>query len=367
MSVLLLHYRTAWNDYFSTTNPTNLNSQTYNSRQTPSDSSVYVSNCLFNSIVESNQGGALYCSSSVTYFLVESTSFFSCKTSGGYGGAIYFSNTNNGQSVLHEVCGYDCCSTSNTNYHFAYIRIYNDASSKNYANYSSITRCVNEISSSEWILYLGYGKICCPSINSSMNKCYCVPGIYCAPLSLSNSVTCSLTYSSFADNAANSLVCIYLWMSGANFEMKSCNIIRNTQGSTSSYGTILTDGNVMIENSCILENRAPYIFYQSSYSCTITVSKCTLDKTTYNQNLIIQNTVTKSFILALNHMFTRNCNAKYDYIGILTPIAQSPSSSNKQKLYCSCDKLLYQLQASFVSLSSLLIILFINFGVSGDL
>jgi hypothetical protein len=89
----------------------------------------------------------------------------------------------------------------------------------------------------------------------------------------------------------------------------------------------------MIENSCILENIAPYIFYQG-LSYGITISNCTLDKTIYNQNLVIQNTVTKSFILALNHMSTRNCNAKYDSAGILTPITLHSSSSNKQKVYC---------------------------------
>jgi hypothetical protein len=121
----------------------------------------------------------------------------------------------------------------------------------------------------------------------------------------------------------------------------------------------------MIENSCILDNRAPYIFYQES-SYTITVSNCTLDKTTNNQNLVIQNTVTKSFILALNHMSTRNCNSGYDSAGILTPITPIPSSSNKQKVYCTYRILFYQPQGSFVSLSSLLFIIFIHPGAYDD-
>jgi hypothetical protein len=366
MPVFLLHCRTAWNDYFSATNPTNLKSQTITSRQTLTDSGVYVSNCLFNSIVESNQGGALCCSSSVTYFLVESTTFFSCKTSSN-GGAIYFSNTNNGQSALHGVCGYDCSTTNNNHYQFAYIRVNNAASSKNYVNYSSITRVMNVNAYADHTLGLINGKICCQSVNSSMNNCYCVSGICCRPLSVSNYVTCSLTYSSFADNKDANWINIYLYTTGANFEIKSCNILRNTQAHTSTHGTFYTSGNVMIENSCILENKAPYIFTQTESSYTITVANCTLDKTTNNRNLIIQNTVTKSFVLALNHMSTRNCNAEYDSIGTLTRITPPLSSSNKQKLYYTCQRLFYQPQGSFVSLSSLLVILFINFGVSGDL
>ena len=65
--------RTAWSDYFTGT-PTNYNSKTYGSRQTPSGTSVHISNCLFRSITSADQGGAVYCSNSATYFLVESTS-----------------------------------------------------------------------------------------------------------------------------------------------------------------------------------------------------------------------------------------------------------------------------------------------------
>ena len=130
----MLFSKTAWNDYFSgTTATTTLYSQEYTSRPTLSDSNVYVLNCLFRSFTSSSSGGALYCSTSISYLLVESTSFFSCKTSGGTGGAIYFSNTNSGQSVLHEVCGYDCCTDGNSR-QFDYIYVKNDISSKNYIN-----------------------------------------------------------------------------------------------------------------------------------------------------------------------------------------------------------------------------------------
>jgi len=120
----------------------------------------------------------------------------------------------------------------------------------------------------------------------------------------------------------------------------------------------------MIKDSCILENTANYIFY--SYSGTTTLTNCTVDKTTKYGNLVIQNTVTKSFILALNHMSTRNCIAEYDAVGALTPITQppypSPSPSKKQKLYYSCEKLLNLYQhGNFVSLTSIFIFNFIYF------
>ena len=142
-----MHLRTSW-DFYSLF----YNSETYFSRQSLSDSSVCVSNCLFKSISSSSDhGGALFCTSA-TYFIVKSSSFFSCRTSGGYGGAIYFSNTNNGQSILYEVCGYDCFTTYSAPYYqFAHIQVNNAASRKNYFNYSSITRCVNTNSQAKLI------------------------------------------------------------------------------------------------------------------------------------------------------------------------------------------------------------------------
>jgi hypothetical protein len=128
---------------------------------------------------------------------------------------------------------------------------------------------------------------------------------------------------------------------GANCEIKSCNIIRNTQGTLGSQGTIYTQRNTFIDDSCILENNANRIFHQGSSSFTITLSNCTVDKTTNNQNLITQNTVTKSFILGLKHMSNLVCHSEYDSVGTLTPIMQSPTPSKKQIHCCTCGKILY--------------------------
>jgi hypothetical protein len=363
MSAFLLHFKTAWSDHLTVTGPTNFDSQTYVSRQTPSNSYVYFSNCLFKSISSSSQGGALYCTST-TYFLVESTSFFSCKTSSGNQGAIYFDN-GNGQSVLHCVCGYDC-SASHV-FQFAYMIVNNAASSKNNANYTSVSRCVNENSNSNYVLGFTYGKISCTSVNSSMHKCQYRLGIGCWPLQESNTVTCSLSYSTFADNIANGFSCVWLNTYYANYEIKSCNILRNTQVDRSTYGIVYTSGNLMIEDSCILENEATYIFHQECSSYTITLSNCTVDKTTCNRNLKTQNTVTKSFILALNHMSTENCQSEYDSAGYLTPIVQSPSSSKKQIRLCTCGEFLYHFpQGNFFSSTFVLIFNFIHLHSSCD-
>jgi hypothetical protein len=324
----------AWNDYFTATPVTVIDPKEYNSRQSPSDRNIYVSNCLFNEITSSRSGGALYCKS-VTCLLIETSSFFSCTTSSDNGGAIYLFNSNNGECVLYEVCGNDCYSSFTGNGdsrgQFAHIFIGNSAISKNYVNYSSIARCVIDNYYSKHMLRLKYGKICCPSINISMNKCYIASGIFCQPFVDSNSVVCSLSYSSFADNTASADMCICFYSNGAQYKIKCCNIIRNTQNDLNSWGLIDADGNLMIEDSCILENTARYIFCQEN-SYTTTISNCTIDKTTNNGYLTILNTATKKFIHELHHMSTRNCHAEYVSVGTLTAIISvSPIT---EKTFC---------------------------------
>jgi hypothetical protein len=322
--------KSSWDEYFSGNPQTKFSSVQYNSRQNPKVSSVYVLNCLFNNINSESNGGALYCNSA-TSFLVESSSFFSCKTSSNTGGAIYFTNSNS-EYVFHGVCGYNCYSGA-ASYQFAYIVGNNIASSKNYFNYSSISRCVNENSNSYHIICINGGDICCPSVNISMNKCQRYSGITCYPYTDSNYVTCSISFLSFADNIATEDICVLLNRGGAKYEMKYCNILRNTQ-ETSIHGVIYSNGYTLIECSCILENTATYTFYVSSSSYSITLSNCTVDKTLNNQKLITQNTVTKSFVLGLGHLTTRNCFAEYDSAGTLTafPII----SRTTKKDFCIC-------------------------------
>jgi ribosomal protein S8E len=359
MLKFILHNKTAWADYF-TGNPTSTFSNLYEARQTPSDTNAHILNSLFRTITSTSSGGALYCDP-VSCLLIESTSFFACKTSSGNGGAICFSNTGSGQCVFNKMCGYDCCLTSGLRGQFSYTYVRNDAISKNNINYSSITRCVNEISDTLYTLAHYKGKQCYTSINISNNKCGYRSGIYFCPLSDSNTITGSFLYSTFADNIATSNTCICFGTSGAKYEIRSCNILRNTQVSLGSEGTFATWGYLNINDSCILENTATNNFYTSSTSYTVTLSNCTVDKTTSNGNLITKNIVTKSFILALNHMSTHNCYSEYDSAGTLTPIMQTPSSSKKQRLYCSCEKFFIQSRLSdVVLLTNFLIFNFVH-------
>jgi hypothetical protein len=368
MLSLLQYNRAAWSDYFPGNTPNAVQAE-YTERQTPTASSgggVYVLNCLFRSITSASDGGALFCNTSVTYLLIESSSFFSCKTSGTVG-AIYFSNTGSGQSVLHKVCGNDCCTTNSNSNQFAKMQVNNTASSKNYVKYSSIVRCVNANSNPWYIIELYNGNICCPSVNVSMNKCYGHSGITPRPFKDESSVTCLLSYSSFTDNSATGRICFYFDIAGAKCEIKNCNILRNTQAEFNSCGPIYSTGNLMIIYSCILENKANCIFYQSSSSYSITLSNCTVDSTSNNQNLVVQSTVTKSFILALNHMSTRNCHSEFDVVGTLTHIIPYVPQPTKKIICFTANNFHYQARISdLFSLTYLFMVTFIHPNPSGD-
>jgi hypothetical protein len=300
----------------------------------------------------------LSCSTSVQRLLIESSSFFSCSTSSVNGGAIYFSNTNNGESVLYKVCGNDCISTytDGSSYgQFARISVNDGISIKNYVNYSSISRCVNDVSNSFSTLYLYNGKICCQSVNISMNKCYSRSGIQCNPYTVSNYATLLISYSSFTNNIATGSMCIFQGRAGPETEMKCCNILGNLQGSSDSDGTVRLSGHSTVKDSCILMNNATNTFWAYS-SYIITVSNCTIDSTKNQNSVILTNAATKSFIHALNHISTENCASEYDSAGTLTVI----ENSKKNIIYtCNCQpgisylfKLTYLFMITFIHSNS---------------
>lgn len=325
-----------WNDYFSVSSQQTESSKTYESRINISSTSVYVLNCLFNKCVSNSYGGAL-ASSATEMLLIESSLFHSCSSSAIYGGAIYFENANNGQCILNIICSFNCTSTlmnSNSWGQFAYVIIKNQIGCKNYANYTSIVHTNSKNINSLNTLRLQYGTISVPSTNISGNECGKRPGILCSPVSSSElNSPCIIKYSSFVNNTASSCDCIYFENTGAKKEMRYCNVIRNSQ-ILAAQGTIYSDGSLIIEESCILENNASHVFFQNSGSTySITISNCTTDAITkYSGGFIIDKTAGNSFINGLIHIETWNCHSSFDSVNGLTvhPI----KGSKKKRIIC---------------------------------
>jgi hypothetical protein len=301
----------------------------------PSANNIYVNNCVFRYCSSSSAGGAIYCGSSVYKFLVEQSSFLSCRTAGNNGGAIYFYSSTSGECVLSRTCGYNCSSTytSTSEGQFANIYTKSDISYKSHVNDSSVTRYSKNTSSSYNALYFKGGNILCPSINLTNNECYGNTAIYCYPVSSSISDTFRMSYSSIVNNTANpGSGCILHDNSGSSHCIDTCNIINNQQTS-SGLGTIRANTKVFIKNSCILGNNiGKYVFYTSSYS--ITISNCTIDDNSfvtgrYYGTITVNKTIEIAFINALTHIATQNCDSYFDSYGTLTV---------KPNCHCECPR-----------------------------
>jgi predicted outer membrane repeat protein len=316
----------------------------YTSRITPTSNNVYVHNCVFQDCSSSSSGGAIYCGSTVYKFLVEQTSFTSCKTSSGNGGAIYFYSTSYGECVLSKICGFDCSPTTSSSGQFAYTYTKNDVTCKHHINDSSITRSINMNTNTYDTLYLEYGTILCPSVNLTNNVCYYYVAIRTFPTKGSGSPaseTCFISYSSIVNNTNNGgYGCIVLDRVGSSQSINTCNIINNKQTS-SSYGTIYVYANVFIKDSCILGNNENYKVFSEDYSsCKITLSNCTIDddiftRGRYYGSVTVIKPITKSFINALSHIATQRCDSYFDSYGTLSVKPNTPSKTLRCLISCN--------------------------------
>ena len=233
----------------------------------PSKSDVYICKCLFETCTSSTSGGAVSSSStSVNRMMIEGSTFTSCKTTNTVGGGIYFYNTNNGECVIFHTCCFDCSSkrtdtSSSTLGQYAYIVTKNnDASFKNEVNESTITGIKKESAYPHYALCLEYSNIICSSVNITNNECYYYPALRCYPAVKTDIITCFIIYTSIVNNSAKGGFGCILFSSGSIGStqiISTSNIINNKQDS-SSYATILTYGNLCINESCIIGNNEGY-------------------------------------------------------------------------------------------------------------
>jgi hypothetical protein len=340
--------KTTFDDFYGpgNTNIKEYKNTKYTGRIAPTDQNVYVHDCFFQNCLSSSDGGAIYCGSSVYKLLVDQTSFISCRLSSNHGGAIHVNSQSYGECILSRICGFDCLST-NPSYsygQFASIYTKNDAVYKNHVIDSSITRSTNTNTNSYEALHLYYGNIFCSSINVTNNVYYTRAVLYTIPTAGTGSPppeTGCISYSSIANNtASNGYGCIYLDRSTASQRIDTCNIINNKQTS-SSYGTIYTNANLLIEDSCILGNNDKYkVFYVDTSSNKITISNCTIDDDIFTNgrsygSVTVIKTITKSFINALSHISTYHCDSYFDSYGTLTVKPNVPSKSPHYLISCN--------------------------------
>jgi hypothetical protein len=330
--------------YGTSYSPTNYIGNKYTQTLAPTANDVYVSDCVFSYCLSSSSGGALSCGSSVYRLLVEQSSFISCRVSSGNGGAIHFSNGNYGESVLSQVCGFNCSSTSSNSMQGVFINIYTkgDIANKNHVNDSSITHCLMASLYSYATLVLYNGNILCPSVNLTNNLCYQYSPLYCLQ---SPPGTCCVSCSSIVNNTATNYNCIWYENSSPSYCIDTCNILNNKQTS-SSYGIISAKGNLHIKDSCVLGNdEKNRIFHEDSSSYKITISNCTIDgdiftNGRYYGSVTIIQTNERPFINPLSHIATQKCDSYFDSYGTLTVKSNVPSKISRYFMSCYCNHLM---------------------------
>ena len=124
-------------------------------------------------------GGSIYFYVSNGNLLIESSTFINCtlqstsSTIDVYGAAIYVGN---GNTVLHNVCGSDCYSSSYSG--FANIELYSTSYTMNYVIESSIANCV---ALNYYTMYHYRANIQYKSVNLSNNNAYRYSAIRCYP------------------------------------------------------------------------------------------------------------------------------------------------------------------------------------------
>ena len=165
----------------------------------------------------------MFCSSSIN-ILIEETTFTECHTTSYSCGAIYFDYV--GNCCLVKVCGYKCSTGSNYYYQFDYVEAYSYNSN---INDSSIAYSYNSNINAWYTMYHGYGRFISCAVNVSNNYCSGISAIECY-----RSSTCLISFSSFANNTCHTdYICLDFGGSNADNEIRTSNVIRNKQSSSS--------------------------------------------------------------------------------------------------------------------------------------
>ena len=124
-----------------------------------------------------------------------------------------------------------------------------------------------------------YGDFSACLLNVSNNNCSGISGILC--------YYCQSAYiyhSSFINNICISYYICIEFGNSIN-ELRSSNVINNSQKELSLYGTITSLYNLTVIDSSILNNSADYDFFCDDSRYTITVIDCVIDNNSFGGNV----------------------------------------------------------------------------------
>ena len=317
------------------------------SRHVPSDANVGVCSSWFHDISAYENGGAMYCGSSISKCFIEFTTFSLCSTSQTHGGALYYltSSVGDGDIEINKVCGYKCHASETAKSWGQFIEVDykgNDSGQNCRFKDSSFSKSVNQFKDG-----LGGGSynatclIKCSTMfnmmNISSNECFRRTAIYCQTSTLMTTPI-TMEYTSMVNNTANGYSMIWLdYYPKAKYIINKCNVLKNKQKMLSTEGIIYTYALINFNDCCIPANEDDVMFYTIgnpyNYQCGIILNNCTTDAgDEHVGSFECNNKPEKDFIHPLKHIETRNCDAVYEFVGTLTPDVPTTIRKTQQML-----------------------------------
>ena len=261
---------------------------------------IVILNCFFTRSSEfSGNGGVILVDGGDYSMNINCSVFYSCVCS-NQGGAIYFSSS---YSYLSMICGNRCsCGASSSyNCHFAHLC----SPHVNHVEYLSISNC-SHTTSGYWSMHLLSGDQRDDNTNSSMNNAYRGSSFL---IQNGNSFTSS--YCTFSNNRVSDSICIRFTTTTGAITMSYASIVHNNSPST--YGVIYVAGTGTTRlMNCIFQNNQNYLF--CVYSGNLAVSHSfiyhpTSFSTRTSVSTSTNNTFTNAMTYQIQYFNSLHCNA----------------------------------------------------------
>ena len=262
--------------------------------------------------------------------LCEYSMFINCKSDSEGGGGIYF-RSQNGEIIIHHVCGIKCIciNASHTDGQFIMTWLDQQNERRSYLKDSSVTQCINDGSEVAYshIVYFNKGNVEFERINSSFNSVRHHSGITINPTNKEEPIG-KMSFSSICNNTAIDSMIVSIF---ADCIIDSCNILHNKQN-TEDNGIIhaIEGQHSTIKNCCILDNHGYPVFKNlEDQSTPLIIINCTVDLNmecvkghSYKDGSIEMRNmpyITTRFINELSFFSTGDCQFSYDSVNLYSP------------------------------------------------
>ena len=320
----------SWESFYETQNPSLYIYTDKKAQQELSGNTVYVYMSFFTSFSVSVSGGCILVENDKEGNVLIEESYFTGITSSTYGIAFRILPRN---VVFNKICGNNCETTKTGDSDiFDYIHVYDSFDSLNQVNLSSYASIKAKGDMSE-SLTRNYGQIIFESTNISFNECKEISALYSYPSYRSGEISSLVSHCSFSNNSAHttsSLIRFVMQNDDAKNKIEACNIINNKQ-KTNDKGLISSESELIINDTCILNNDATLIVsVYNSYSMTIMNSYS--DHPSYKTGIVAFETWAEDiFINAIVMFNTGKCIASFDSFGSITA---KIDSEKKRRTFC---------------------------------